>query len=182
MRYWQILLNSRMAFSRPPWCEAGWKARSDPLSGKVRLEASRPVLKATTRVVSVSRASTCRSNMSRMCSENESGTPGGAPGISRGSPLVLRASTRSIRRSISRTLSRYRSTRRRSTALNCRLMPATSSATQSRMLPWVRRRRARSSALPPAPNSMSKAVRGLRIIGSGVVGDDQLIESVYAHE
>ena len=50
------------------------------------------------------------------------------------------------------------------------------------MLECVRRRRSRSSGVPPAPKSMSNAVRGLRIIGSGVVGDDQLIESVYAHE
>ena len=40
------------------------------------------------------------------------------------------------------------------------------------------RRVLRSSAVPPAPNSMSKATRGSRIIGSGSFGDAQLIESV----
>ena len=40
------------------------------------------------------------------------------------------------------------------------------------------RRLARSSFDPPVPNSMSKATRGSRIIGSGSFGDAQLIESV----
>ena len=97
---------------------------------------------------------------------------------SRGSPLELRASTIWMRRSISRTLSRYRSIRCRSCAPTSRFRWATSRATQSRMLAWVRRRRARSSSVPPAPKSRSNAARGLRIIGSGVDGDDQLIESV----
>ena len=48
-------------------------------------------------------ASACRSNISLTCSANESGTPIGAPGSSRGSPLLLYASTFWMRRSISRT-------------------------------------------------------------------------------
>ena len=57
---------------------------------------------------------------------------------------------------------------------------ATSSVTQSRMLAWVRRRRARSSGVPPAPKSWSNATRGSRVMGSGSVGEAQLMESVYA--
>ena len=49
---------------------------------------------------------------------------------------------------------------------------------QSRMLRRVARRSARSSGVLPAPNSISKATRGSRIIGSGSFGDAQLIESV----
>ena len=37
---------------------------------------------------------------------------------------------------------------------------------------------ARSVGEPPAPNSWSNAMRGSRIIGSGSVGDAQLIMSV----
>ena len=54
--------------------------------------------------------------MSFMCSANESGTPGGASGSSRTSPLALYSSMRSIRCSTSRTFWRYRSSRRRSSA------------------------------------------------------------------
>ena len=61
-----------------PWCDAGWNGWFDPLSGKTRFCASRPVLNEMTRVMSVSSASTCTSNSSFMCSENESGTPAGA--------------------------------------------------------------------------------------------------------
>ena len=39
---------------------------------------------------------------------------------------------------------------------------------------------ARSALFVPAPNSRSNATRGLRIIGSGSLGDAQLIVSVYA--
>ena len=46
------------------------------------------------------------------------------------------------------------------------------------MLLRVSRREARSSGVLPEPNSMSKAMRGSRIIGSGSLGDAQLIESV----
>ena len=44
--------------------------------------------------------------------------------------------------------------------------------------PWRGGATARSSADPPAPNSWSNAMRGSRIIGSGSVGDAQLIMSV----
>ncbi len=104
-RYLQILLNSMIRSSRLPWCEAGWNGWFDPLSGKTRFCASRPILNEMTRVMSVCSASTCRSNSSRMCSENESGTPAGASGSARASPLRLCASTAWMRRSISRTLS-----------------------------------------------------------------------------
>ena len=46
------------------------------------------------------------------------------------------------------------------------------------MLRRVARRDARTSAVPPDPNSMSNATRGSRIIGSGSFGDAQPIESV----
>ncbi len=53
---------------------------------------------------------------------------------------------------------------------------------QSRMLALVRRLRARSSGVEPAPKSISKATRGSRMRGSGSVGDAQLMESVYTQE
>ena len=55
--------------------------------------ASRPVLNEKTRVMSDWNASTWKSNISFTCSANESGTPIGASGSSRCSPLELRAST-----------------------------------------------------------------------------------------
>ena len=85
-----------------------------------------------------------------------------------------------MRRSTSRTLSRYRSRRFRSSVPTLALSVATSSTIQSRMLWLVRLRTARSSLLPPAPKRRSNAARGSRIIGSGSVGDAQLIASVYA--
>ncbi len=57
-------------------------------------------------------------------------------------------------------------------------MRSTSPVTQSRMLRRVTCRCLRSSADVPAPNSMSNATRGSRIIGSGSLGDAQLIVSV----
>ena len=72
--------------------------------------------------------------------------------------------------------------RRRSAVPSSFRTSATSFRIQSRMLRRVARRSARSSGVPPAPNSISKATRGSRIIGSGSLGDDQLMESVYAHE
>ena len=75
--------------SRSPWCDAGWNGCSEPLSGNTRFCASRPVLKVMMRVMSDWNASTCRSNIRRMCSENESGTPAGASGSSRSSPLLV---------------------------------------------------------------------------------------------
>ena len=68
--------------------------------------------------------------------------------------------------------------RTRSVAPSVRLKSVISVWTQSRMLLRVLRRAARSSGVPPAPNSMSKATRGSRIIGSGSFGDAQLIVSV----
>ena len=65
-----------------------------PLSGYARLEPSRAILNEKTRVMSAANASTCRSNISFTCSSNESGTPTGASGSWRGSPLALCASTR----------------------------------------------------------------------------------------
>ncbi len=105
--YWLIMLKSRIAASRPPWCDAGWKPLFVPLSGYARLDASRPVLNENTRVMSDWNASTWKSNISFMCSANESGTPIGASGSSRASPLELRASTAWMRRSSSRMSSRY---------------------------------------------------------------------------
>ena len=68
-----------------------------PFEPALRIRAIGPVaaqsLNVTTRVASVRKASTCRSNISRTCSENESGMPGGAAGNSRTSPLMFRAST-----------------------------------------------------------------------------------------
>jgi hypothetical protein len=52
------MLKSRIAGSRPPWCDAGWKPLFVPLSGYARFDASRPVLNAMTRVVSDASAST----------------------------------------------------------------------------------------------------------------------------
>ena len=48
----------------------------------------------------------------------------------------------------------------------------------SRMLRLTRLRAARSAGEPPVPNSSSNASRGSRVIGSGVVGDAQLIVSM----
>ncbi len=83
-----------------------WNGVLIPLSGNTRLLVSRLILKDDTRVTSDEKASTCRSNISLTCSSHESGTPNGAAGSSRSSPLALRCSIFSIRRSISRTLSR----------------------------------------------------------------------------
>ena len=177
-RYLLILLNSMIVASRLPWCDVGWKAPLDPLSGNTRFCASRPVLNEMTRVRSVCSASTWMSNISFMCSENESGTPAGASGSSRASPLLFCASTILMRRSTSVTKSRYCSMRARSATPSWRLRLATSPWIQSRMLRRVTRRSARASGVPPAPNSMSKATRGSRIIGSGSFGDAQLIVSV----
>ena len=128
--------------------------------------------------MSEAKASACRSNIVSTCSVKESGTPAGASGSSLASPLVLCASMRSMRRSISRTFSRYWSMRCRSEGRSSCFNLATSRAIQSRMLRLVRRRAARSSAVPPAPKSWSKAMRGSRIIGSGSVGEAQLMVSV----
>ncbi len=46
------------------------------------------------------------------------------------------------------------------------------------MLLSSRRRRARSSGVAPAPKSWSNTARGSRSIGSGSVGEAQLIVSV----
>ena len=72
-----------------------------------RPEPSRPNLKENTRVVSEMNACSCRSNISFTCSSHESGTPAGALGSSRVSPLVLRASIRAMRCSISRRFVAY---------------------------------------------------------------------------
>ena len=66
----------------------------------------------------------------------------------------------------------------RSSGPNWRFIVLTSPVIQSRMLERMACRSARSSGLPPAPKSMSNATRGSRIIGSGSLGDAQLIESV----
>ena len=68
--------------------------------------------------------------------------------------------------------------RRRSVAPSSRVSCDTREVIQSRMLASVFRRAARSSAVPPTPNSCSKATRGDRVTGSGSVGDAQLMESV----
>jgi hypothetical protein len=81
-----------MFFSAAPKCEALWKPASTPLPGYTRPEPSRPILNEKTRVVSDANARSCRSNISFTCSSHESGTPAGAPGSSRVSPLMLRAS------------------------------------------------------------------------------------------
>ena len=99
--------------------------------------------------MSVCSASTWRSNSSFMCSENESGTPAGASGSARASPLRLCASTAWMRRSISRTLSMYLSSRWRSPLPSERRTRSTSPPIQSRMLLRVSRRAARSSGVLP---------------------------------
>ena len=86
VRYVLIRLKSMMSAGTLPWCEAPWIDFVVPLSGKVRFDWSKPVLKVMTRVMSVWNASTCRSNISCMCSSNESGMPDGASGIARSSP------------------------------------------------------------------------------------------------
>ena len=125
-------------------------------------------------------ASTWMSNISFMCSSNESGTPIGASGSSRASPDELRASTAWMRRSSSRMSVTYLSRRWRSVGPSSRFMLAMSPLIQSRMLWLALRREMRSALFEPAPNSMSNAMRGLRIIGSGSLGLAQLIVSVYA--
>ena len=85
--------------------------------------------------MSDAKATACRSNISLTCSSNESGTPIGASGSSRCSPLVLRASTCWMRRSISRMSSRYSPSRARSLGAELAPQPADStSPIQSRML------------------------------------------------
>ncbi len=170
---------SRIAVSLPPWCDAGWNGRSVPLSGKTRADESRLILKENTRVTSDAKASACTSHISFMCSSNESGTPAGASGSALWSPDRFRSSTVWMRRSSSRTSCRYRSSLALSFGPSSRSSCAMRPVTQSRMLPLVRRRNSRSAAVPPAPKSCSKATRGSRIIGSGSVGDAQLMESVY---
>ncbi len=56
-----------------------------------------------------------------------------------------------------------------------------SAMTQSSMLRFVLKRSALCSGVPPAPNNISKTARGSRTMGSGSLGDAQLIVSVYAH-
>ena len=82
---WNLRISSRLL----PWCDVGWNGRSSPLSGYTRLVASRDSLRVKTRVMSVWKASTCRSNMSCKCSVKESGTPAGASGRARSSPLAF---------------------------------------------------------------------------------------------
>ena len=83
-----------------------WNAVGDPLGPNTRFDTSRLILNANTRVTSDAKATACRSNISLTCSSYESGTPIGAPGSSRASPLEFDASTFWMRRSISRTSSR----------------------------------------------------------------------------
>ena len=108
--------------------------------------------------------------MISMCSIQESGTAAGASGSARSSPLELRASTSSIRRSSSRTSDRNFPIDARSTAPSAVRSRATSPAIRSSMLRRVSLRSARSSGEYPCPKIRSKAVRGLRIAGSGFVG------------
>ena len=145
---------------------------------KTRLLTSRLILKANTRVMSAWNASTCRSIISLTCSSYESGTPFGAPGSSRASPLLFFSSTFWMRRSISRTSSRYSFRRARSAAPRSFWRRATELCTKSSRLLSRLRRAARASGVAPIPNNWSKTSRGSRIIGSGSVGDAQLIESV----
>ena len=155
-----------------------WKPVFTPLSGYDRPEASRPSLNEKTRVVSAANATAMRSINTCTCSSNESGTPIGASGNWRSSPLAFRASMRWIRRSISRMLSRYSFKRARSVAPISRRSVWICAVTQSRMLLSVRRLAARSSGVAPTPNSWSNTTRGSRTIGSGCVGEAQLIVSV----
>ena len=82
-----------MRSSRSRWCEPVWNGAVDPLAANTRFETSRLNLNEKMRVVSAANATACRSNISLTCSSNESGTPIGAPGSSRGSPLVFDCST-----------------------------------------------------------------------------------------
>jgi hypothetical protein len=87
-----------------------------------------------------------------------------------------------MRRSISRTSSRYSLRRERSAAPRSFFRRSTELVTKSSRLLSRLRRCARASGVAPIPNNWSNTSRGSRIIGSGSVGDAQLIESVYAQE
>ena len=95
-----------MRSSRSWWCDAVWNAFGELLGPNTRFETSRLSLNAKSRVMSDAKASACRSNISFTCSSHASGTPIGAPGSSRASPLEFCVSTFWMRRSISRTSSR----------------------------------------------------------------------------
>ncbi len=114
-----------------------------------------------------------------MCSVNESGTPAGASGSSRASPLVLRASmacdaaldlAHVVEILVEALLVAGAELAAHVGHLGRRSSRGCCGATA--------RRSARSSFELPEPNSMSKATRGSRIIGSGSFGEAQLIESV----
>jgi hypothetical protein len=85
-----IFWKSVMRSSRSRWCEPVWNAALDPLAAKTRFETSRLNLNEKMRVVSACERHRLRSNISLTCSSNESGTPIGAPGSSRGSAGLVR--------------------------------------------------------------------------------------------
>jgi hypothetical protein len=130
--------------------------------------------------VMLSERCTWRSNMS-LCSEKESGKAVWKLGSLSPQADDAFAPPPSGCDARPRDVPEIAPSRTRSTAL----IPAYAldvAAIQSRMLLRASRRAALASGVPPAPNSMSKASRGSRIIGSGSFGDFQLIESVYTQE
>jgi hypothetical protein len=85
-----------------------------------------------------------------------------------------------MRRSISRTLSRYSVNRTLSRAPSCSFRSFALSRTASRMLLFFCSRARRSSGVARSlPNIRSKTTRGLISIGSGCVGEAQLIVLMY---
>ena len=62
--YLLIFAKSTMRSSFSWWCDAEWNAPLKPLSGYTRFDASRPSLKAKTRVRSDANATACKSNIS----------------------------------------------------------------------------------------------------------------------
>ena len=130
-----------------------WNAAVEPLGAKTRFETSRLNLNEKMRVVSAANATACRSNISLTCSSNESGTPIGAPGSSRGSPVwfdcfdLLDAPLDLAH--VVEVIGQPRAIGRAELAARS----PTDSATQSRML-WSSLRRARrASGVAPTPNS-----------------------------
>jgi hypothetical protein len=126
-------------------------------------------MKVLTRVTSPVKASSCRSNIKRACSANDSGLSAGRL-ITGTSALCEMA--RAMRRSTSRTLSRYPEILVRSAGPTRLRKLATSPTSESRMLlrSCRRRRRAPLSVLALSPNNRSNAAVGDCSIGNGDSG------------
>ena len=136
------------------------------MCANVRELSSRDMIMLNTRVTSARNASAVRSNISFVCSSKRSGMPSGRSGSSMSSgcdsEFWMRCST-------SRTDSRYSPSFTVSPEPSSAFTRLTSARSESRMLPWLRMRAWRASALPPSPNSRSKTTRGCDSVGFGVV-------------